>query len=135
MSYDEPRYLARIPVSVPSDGIVSTGVFTASGHVLTATNVDRMEFNRACVVQAGRCFTATAATSATNKVVLMRGTNTVASATAAAVNSGADFASFANNTFTAGEQLGINIIHTGTASASQASVAVDLMVEYQEQFA
>lgn len=135
MSYDEPRYLARIPVSIPSEGLVSTGTFTASGHVVTGANVDRIEFNRACIIQGGRAFTVTGPTSATNKVVLMRGTNTVGSATAAAASTGADFASLANNTFTAGEQLGINIIHTGTASANQASGVFDVIVEYQEQFA
>ena len=135
MSYTDAKYNVRIPYAYPPDGLVSTGTFTASDHVITAANVGRIEFNRACVLTGGRSFTRVGSTSKVNKVVLMRGTNTVSSSTIAAVNSGADFGAPTSNTFTAGEQLGVNIIHTGTASANQASGTLDLNVEYQEQFA
>jgi hypothetical protein len=136
MSYSDPRYQARRPVHL-FDGVTSTFTYTASDHVDTLSNVARAQFIRACVLTGARALTTTDEASAvTGEIaVLMRGTNTLGSITLATATAGAQDITLSNNTFTAGEEIGINLISTGTASETVVTSIFDLIVEYNEQFA
>ena len=134
MPYDEPRYIGRMNHEVAIAAY--TGTFTASDHVRTETNVQRIPLARACKLLGGAAVVQTAGASAVPKFTVMQSTNIgvtfTLSHTAAAPAVGV---LTATRSYTAGEVAGVNLIHTGTASANQAGPATNLSLDFQDQFA
>lgn len=133
MPYDEPRFTGRqnAAISVPA----SSGTFTASDHVATATG-HRVAMARACKLLGGAVVVTTAGTSAVPKFRVLQSTNTAItfapSHTLGASNAGT---LVATRSFTAGEVAFVEILHTGTASATQVAPVVEMVLDLQDQFA
>lgn len=134
MGYDEPRFIGRQSVDISV--AANTGTFTASDHVVTATAAQRLALAKACKVLGGAAVVTTAGVSKVPKFVIMQSTNT-----GVVINPshtlGASATGTLSNTvsYTAGEVLTVNIIHTGTASANEAAPAAEIQLDIQDQFA
>ncbi len=133
MGYDEPRYLARgyKEISVAA----STGTFTASDHVVTLSNAQRIPLARACKLLGGFVVVTTAGVSKVPKFHILQSTNTgIALAPSHTLGASANATITATRSYTAGEVAGVELVHTGTASANQASPAVEIMLDFQDEF-
>ena len=133
-SYDHPRFIAR------NGGIIRVaaynGTFTASAEVRTETNVDRIPMARACKLLGAAAVVTTAGVSASPKFTINQST-TVGATLTFSHTAGASAVGVLSNTvsYTAGEVAGINLIHTGTASATQAGPATHIAIDLQDQYA
>lgn len=131
MSYDKRT---RVSFTVP----VSTSTFTASDHVLTASTVFRYAFARACTLLGAAASVTTAGQAKSPQCVLMQATTNTGvavptshtagakAAAAAAVTGGVDFA--------AGDQVSVNVISTGTASAAETAPVWEVELDIAEKF-
>ena len=133
MPYDEPRFIGRqnAAISVPAN----SGTFTASDVVATATG-HRVAMARACKLLGGALVVTTAGTSKVPKFHILQSTNT-ALTMAPSHTLGASVAAtvVATRSFTAGEVAFVQILHTGTASATQVSPVAEICLDLQDQFA
>jgi len=134
MPYDEARFIGRQNQALSV--AVSTGTFTASDHVITATTAQRVPIARACKLLGGSAVVTTAGVSASPQFVIMQSTNTgVVIGPSHSLGAAAVGTLSGTRSFTAGEVGTVNIIHTGTASATQITPVAELILDLQDQFA
>lgn len=135
MSYDEPRYLASRDHG-PIQVLVATNTHTASGHVMTATPAVRAALPRAAIITGASACVLTAGVSASPTVSVALG-GTIALTMSISHTAGAVISqSTLTNTVTgtAGEIPVVTIVCTGTASATQITPVLELVLLYREQF-
>ena len=134
MPYDEPRFTGRNGSKIRVAAY--NGTFTASDHVRTETNVQRIPMARACKMLGAAAVNFVAGASAVPKFTVMQST-TVGLTLTLSHTAGAPAVGVLSNTvsYTAGEVAGVNLIHTGTASAVQAGPECNIVLDLQDQFA
>ena len=133
-SYDHPRFIGRTDREIRVAAY--NGTFTASDAVRTETNVERIPMARACKLLGAAAVVQTAGASAVPKFTIMQSTNVGVTLTLSHT-AGAPAVGVLTETrsYTAGEVAGVNLIHTGTASAVQAGPATNIALDLQDQFA
>ena len=133
MGYDEARYTDRNSqdFSIP----VGTSTFTASDHVLTVSNAQRVPIARACKLLGGAIVVTTAGTSKVPKFNVLQSTNTgITLAPSHSLGASAAATIVATRSYTAGEVATVEVIHTGTASAAQVFPVAEISIDIQDQF-
>ena len=134
MGYDEARFTGRYNQSVRVAAY--NGTFTASDAVRTETNVQRIPMARACKLLGVNSVNHVAGASAVPKFTVMSSTTVVATVTLSHTVGAIGTTVLASTaSYTAGEVAGVNLIHTGTASAVQAGPECNLSLDLQDQFA
>lgn len=134
MGYDEARYIGRNnqDFSVPAQNVVAT----ASDHVVTVSNAQRIPLARACKLLGGAVVVTTAGTSKVPKFHILQSTNTgIALAPSHTLGASAAATIVATRSYTAGEVATVEVVSTGTASATQTSPVAEISLDLQDQFA
>lgn len=133
MGYDDARFIGRNSQDISVAAQTST--FTASDHVLTVSNAQRVPLARACKLLGGAVVVTTAGTSKVPKFHVLQSTLTgIALAPSHTLGASAAATITATRSYTAGEVAGVEVVHTGTASAAQASPAAEISLDFQDQF-
>lgn len=139
MGYTDQKFYTR-QFSKVDEIAVTTSTLTASGHVVTSTNVgDLPKFIKRTKVNAIRVEIKTAPVNQpTVSLVFLNGTSTVGNA-AVGTNTAGVFIdatmTAANQIMAADAELGVNIVSTGTASdAAETNGTYDVYLEKLEQY-
>lgn len=133
MGYDEPRFIGRNDAELSI--AAQSGTFTASDHVVTSTAAQRLAMARACKLLGAAGVVSVAGTSKVPKFHILQSTNTAVTMAPSHTLGAAVVATVVGTrSFTAGEVLLCEVLHTGTASATQVAPVFDIILDMQDQF-